>query len=145
VNDTEELDVWRGTPGSEERVKAAERLFDDPVDVEATAQFLRGDHNHLLIAYVGGEPAGFVSGTELLHPDKTWPELFLNELGVDAAYRGRGIGRRLVTALWELGQSRGCRGMWVLTDDENVAATRTYEAAGGVRVGEELMIQWGET
>jgi len=41
----------------------------------------------LLIAYVEGEPAGFVSGTELSHPDKAQPEMFLNELGVEAAAR----------------------------------------------------------
>jgi ribosomal protein S18 acetylase RimI-like enzyme len=139
------LEIWRATPGSEERVKAAERLFDDPVDVEVTARFLRDDRNHLLIAYADGEAAGFVSGTELLHPDKAQPELFLNELGVDSAYRRRGVGRALVGELWQLAESRGCRGMWVLTDDENVAATKTYEAAGGRRVGEELMLQWGET
>lgn len=145
MDGAERLDVWWAPPGSQERVKAAERLFDDPVDVEATAEFLRDDRNHLLIAYVDGEPAGFVSGTELLHPDKPQPELFLNELGVDGAFRGRGIGRMLVASLWELAQSRGCRGMWVLTDDDNAAATRTYAAAGGRREGESVMFQWGET
>ena len=41
--------------------------------------------NELLIAYVEGGPAGFVSATELSHPDNTQPELFLNELGVAEA------------------------------------------------------------
>jgi hypothetical protein len=35
--------------------------------------------------------------------------------------------------------------MWVLTDDDNVAATRTYAGAGGSRVGTNVMFQWGET
>jgi ribosomal protein S18 acetylase RimI-like enzyme len=139
------VDIWRAERGAEERVKAAEHLFDDPVDPAAAARFLEGDANELLIAYVDGEPAGFVSATEVSHPDKPQPELFLNELAVDAAYRGRGIGRALVERLWELAQSRGCRGMWVLTDDDNVAANRVYAAAGGTRVGESVMYQWGET
>jgi ribosomal protein S18 acetylase RimI-like enzyme len=138
------LDVWRAEPGSEGRVQAAERLFDNPVDVEATRRFLENDANHLLIAYVDGEPAGFVSATELTHPDQSQPELFLNELGVDAAYRGRGIGRRLVVQLWELARGRGCRGMWVLTDEANAAANKVYAAAGGVRARAEIMYQWGE-
>jgi ribosomal protein S18 acetylase RimI-like enzyme len=123
------VDLWHATPGAEERVKAAEHLFDHPVDVAATERFLGDERNHLLIAYVDGEPVGFVSGTELLHPDYPRPELFLNELAVDPAHRGRRIGRTLAARLWEIAQSRGCRGMWVLTDDANVAATKTYAGA----------------
>ena len=139
------IDLWHATPGAEQRVRAAQHLFDHPVSVEAAARFLEREGNHLVIAYVDGEPAGFVSGTEILHPDKERPEMFLNELAVDAAFRGRGIGRALAAELWETAQARGLRGMWVLTDDDNVAATRTYAGAGGSRVGEELMFQWGET
>jgi [ribosomal protein S18]-alanine N-acetyltransferase len=139
------IDLWHAASGAEERVRAAEHLFDDPVSVEAAAQFLERDGNHLVIAYVDGEPAGFVSGTEIFHPDKEVPELFLNELSVDPAFRGRGVGRALVAELWEFARSRGCRGMWVLTDDDNVAATKTYAGAGGARVGASLMFQWGET
>jgi [ribosomal protein S18]-alanine N-acetyltransferase len=139
------IDLWYAEPGAEERVRAAENLFDDPVSVEAAARFLERDGNHLVIAYVDGEPAGFVSGTEIFHPDKELPELFLNELSVDPAFRGRGVGRTLVAELWEFARARGCRGMWVLTDDDNLAATKTYAGAGGARVGESVMFQWGET
>jgi ribosomal protein S18 acetylase RimI-like enzyme len=141
-----EIDLWHATAGAEGRVKAAERLFDDPVDLEATRRFLEGDANHLVIAYVDGQPAGFVSGTELRHPDQPEPELFLNELGVDPAFRGRAIGKKLVANLWEIAQSRGCRGMWVLTDDENPAALKVYAGAGGARLPEaQVMFGWGET
>jgi ribosomal protein S18 acetylase RimI-like enzyme len=136
------VELWEATAGEEERVKAAERLFDDLVDLDATRRFLGDSANHLLIAYVDDMPAGFVSGTELVHPDKSAPELFLNELGVDEAYRGRGIGKALVARLWELGRSRGCTGMWVLTDDANVAAQRVYAGAGGVRTADQLMFEW---
>lgn len=138
------MNIWRATPGTEEQVKAAEALFDDPVDLAATRRFLADEANLLLIAYVDGNPAGFVSGTELLHPDKPAPELFLNELGVDEAYRGRGIGRALVAELWRVAQELGCRGMWVLTDDDNPAANKVYRAAGGTRAREEVMYQWGQ-
>jgi ribosomal protein S18 acetylase RimI-like enzyme len=85
-----------------------------------------------------------VSGTQLTHPDKPAPELFLNELGVDAAYRGRGVGKQLVSSLWELAQAQGCRGMWVLTDESNAAAQRVYAGAGGRRESAQLMFGWGE-
>jgi ribosomal protein S18 acetylase RimI-like enzyme len=136
------MEIWRATAGAEQRVKAAEHLFDDPVDLDATRRFLADDVNHLLIAYVEGEPAGFVSGTQIVHPDKSAPELFLNELGVDEAYRGRGIGKELVAELWTFAQSRGCRAMWVLTDESNVAAHKVYAGAGGVRGESQLMFEW---
>jgi ribosomal-protein-alanine N-acetyltransferase len=139
------MDLWHATVGSEERVKAAEKLFDDPVDLEATRRFLEDESNHLVIAYVDGRPAGFVSGTELMHPDQPRPELFLNELGVDPTYRGRGVGKELVAKLWEIAQTRGCRGMWVLTDNSNAAALRVYGGAGGIRLAEQVMFQWGKT
>ena len=138
------MEIWPAEAGNEARVQAAEHLFDDPVDVAATRRFLADSANDLLIAYVDGEPAGFVTGTEVRHPDKTQPELFLNELGVDERYRGRGIGRALVTQLWERAQSRGCRGMWVLTDDGNVAANKVYAAAGGTKGSSHVLYEWGE-
>ena len=139
------LEIRRLGPGQEADVPAAEKLFDDPVDLDGTRRFLADDGNVLLIAYVDGDPAGFVTGTELSHPDKGRPELFLNELSVDEAYRGRGIGRKLVAELWQLARVRGCRGMWVLTDDDNEAANKVYSAAGGVRLPPEVMYQWGES
>jgi ribosomal protein S18 acetylase RimI-like enzyme len=138
------LEVWRAEASAEERVKAAESLFDNDVDAEATRRFLANDANELLIAYVDGDPAAFVSATELAHPDHAQPELFLNELGVAEPYRGQGIGRELVERLWEIARQRGCRGMWVLTDDTNVAANKVYAAAGGRRARDEVMYQWGE-
>jgi ribosomal protein S18 acetylase RimI-like enzyme len=139
------MDLWHATAGAEARVKAAEELFDGSVSLEAAGRFLQDEANHLLIAYVDAQPAGFVSGTELTHPDQSQPELFLNELAVDPAYRGRGIGRELVEKLWEIAQSRGCRGMWVLTDESNAPAKKLYAAAGGVRQAEQIMFQWGDT
>jgi ribosomal protein S18 acetylase RimI-like enzyme len=138
------VNIWRATPGAEQQVKAAEALFDDPVDVDATRRFLADAANVLLLADVDGSPAGFVSATELSHPDKPDPELFLNELAVGEAHRGRGIGRALVAELWRVAQERGCRGMWVLTDVDNVAANKVYGAAGGRRAREDVMYQWGQ-
>jgi [ribosomal protein S18]-alanine N-acetyltransferase len=139
------VELWEATAGAEQRVRAAERLFDHAVDVDAARRFLQDEANRLVIAYVDGEPAGFVTGTELTHPDHPSPELFLNELAVDPAFRGRGIGKQLVARLWEVAQSRGCRGMWVLTDESNVAATSVYAGAGGSRRGHPLMFQWGDS
>ena len=137
--------IWQATPGSESRVKAAESLFDDPVDLDATRRFLGDEANVLLIAYEADAAAGFVSGTALVHPDKKEPEMFLNELAVEEGFRGRGIGRALVAELWRIAQANGCRGMWVLTDDDNVPAKKVYAAAAGTRASDQVMYEWGES
>jgi ribosomal protein S18 acetylase RimI-like enzyme len=134
--------IERLGPGDGDRVADAEALFDDEVDAETTRAFLADDGHHLLIAYDDGSPAGFVTGVELLHPDKPGPEMFLYELGVDEAFRGRGIGRALVEALTALAWERSCHAVWVLTDGDNMAATATYRAAGGRREPESVMFVW---
>ncbi|HEY6739779.1 MAG TPA: GNAT family N-acetyltransferase [Actinopolymorphaceae bacterium] len=131
-------------PGDAGEVLAARACFDHEPQAEATARFLRSPDHHLLLAYVGddqAEPAGFVSGVELTHPDKG-TEMFLYELGVVERFRGRGIGRGLVRALADLAVGRGCYGMWVLTDDENTAALRAYTAAGGEVGDSPRSVHW---
>jgi len=134
-------DIRRLGPGDDALVVAAEHLFDGPARPDATARFLAEDGHHLLVAYDDGQPVGMVTGVETTHPDKG-TELFLYELGVAEAARGRGVGRALVTALAELARDRGCYGMWVLTDDDNPAAVRAYTAAGGKQEPLTRLIAW---
>ena len=124
-----------------EAVKAAEVLFDKPIDQRATERFLASDDHHLLLAYHGAEPVGMVTGVEMTHPDKG-TEMFLYELGVHPDSRGLGIGRRLVCQLADLARERGCRGMWVLTEPDNAAAQATYRGSGGVRRDDQVMFEW---
>ena len=73
--------------------RALEHLLDGPARDDVTRRFLASPSHHWLVAYVDGQPAGFVTGVELTHPDKG-TEMFLYELGVDAAFRHQGIGRQ---------------------------------------------------
>jgi ribosomal protein S18 acetylase RimI-like enzyme len=133
--------IRRLGPGDEQRVHEAGALFDHRPDEAATERFLRSPGHHLLLAYVGGTPAGMVTGVEMTHPDKG-TEMFLYELGVDEAFRNRGVGRALVGALRDLARERGCYDMWALTDDDNPAALATYQAAGGRRDELSRMLLW---
>ena len=74
-------------------------------------------------------PAGFVTGIEIAHPDKG-VEMMLYELGVDDAYRRRGIGRALVEELEALARETGCAGMWVPVEHGNDMAIALYRACG---------------
>ena len=128
-------------PDDAELIVAAEHLFDEPARPEATRTFLESPTHHLCIAYEGDRPAGFVSGVETTHPDKG-TEMFLYELAVAEDARNRGVGRSLVAALADIARERGCYGMWVLTDDDNPAAVKAYEAAGGHQEPLTRLIAW---
>jgi ribosomal protein S18 acetylase RimI-like enzyme len=77
----------------------------------------------------------------MTHPDKG-TEMFLYELGVDERFRNRGFGTALVLALRDLARATGCYGMWVLTNEDNSAAMRTYAAAGGTDARKQTMLSW---
>jgi len=126
------VEIVRLGPSDVEQVIAAGDLFDRQPQRDATARFLREPSHHLLIAYDGDTPIGFVSGIETVHPDKGG-EMFLYELGVAESHRRRGVGRALVEHLAGLARARDCYGMWVATDEANAAALATYSAAGGRR------------
>ena len=133
--------IRRLGPSDATLVLAAADLFDRSPRPDATERFLNEPGHHLLAAFDGERMTGFVSGVEMTHPDKG-TEMLLYELSVAEDARRRGIGTALVSALVELATSRGCYGMWVLTDEDNVAAHRTYEAAGGRVTVRQVMFGW---
>jgi len=129
------------SPADVDAVEAAGALFDDPAEREWARWFLDRPGHHLCIASENGHPAGFVSGVEMIHPDKG-AEMFLYELGVLESFRRKGIGRALVAALGARARQLGCYGMWTLTESENQAAVATYRSAGAVDRDEEIMLTW---
>ena len=132
-------------PGDDDAVGAAAALFDHPPEPGATRRFLEEGTHHLLVAYdASGEPVGFVTGVETTHPDKG-TEMFLYELGVAEPVRRQGVGSALVGALAALARQRGCYGMWVGTEDDNVAARRTYERAGARATPAQVILEWDLT
>ena len=122
-------------------VQGAAGLFDEPLRDGALDRFLVAQDHHLLLAFDGDVPVGFVTGVELTHPDKG-VEMFLYELGVAENARGRGVGTALVKALAALAHERGCRGMWVLADSDNAAALAAYRRAGATVEQSTLLLEW---
>ena len=137
----EVVDIRDLSDGPTEAIAAVERLFDGPTRRAAVARFAREPGHHLLVAFEGDVPAGFVTGVEMTHPDKG-TEMFLYELGVDEQFRRRGIGTALVAALAESVRGGGCSGMWVLTEGDNTAALRTYRTAGAGDGEPAVMLSW---
>lgn len=135
------MNIDRLGPDDRDRVVAAGRLFDNETTSAWAARFLTSDGHHLLLASIDGVDVGFVTGIEMTHPDKG-TEMFLYELGVDPAFRRRGIGRALVAALQEIAVEHGCYGMWVTTEADNTAALATYRAAGAEPPDPGVTLTW---
>jgi aminoglycoside 6'-N-acetyltransferase I len=106
-------------------------VFDDPIDAGRAGEFLADPRHHLAVAVEDGLVVGFVSAVHYVHPDKPRPELWVNEVGVAATHRGRGLATRLLRAVFDVARGLGCEEAWVLTDRVNTAAMRLYAAAGG--------------
>jgi ribosomal protein S18 acetylase RimI-like enzyme len=135
-------------PEAAAEVLAAD-VFDDPAAARATERFLgpvgRPDpRNILVLVWLNGLVVGFASGTVLDHPDKP-PNLLVQELGVNAGARRRGIGRALMAAMRAEGRLRGCRSTWVLTTADNAPARATFASAGGTETTGVVMYEWDET
>jgi aminoglycoside 6'-N-acetyltransferase I len=103
-------------------------VFDDPIDPGRADEFLADPRHHLAVAVEDGQVVGFVSAVHYVQPDKPRPELWINEIGVAATHRGRGLATGLLRAVFAVAQRLGCAEAWVLTDRANTAAMRLYAA-----------------
>jgi GNAT superfamily N-acetyltransferase len=111
-------------------------------EVVATEELLRRSlfgarpDAEVVIAYVDEEPAGFAL---FFHNYSTFlgqRGLYLEDLFVKPAFRGHGVGRRLLQHLARLAVARGCGRFewWVL--DWNQPAIRFYESLGAKPMSE---------
>ncbi|MDB6174894.1 MAG: paiA [Chthoniobacteraceae bacterium] len=83
-----------------------------------------------LIGSVDGEPAGFAAFLPSYSTFLAQPGLYLEDIYVRPQYRGRGLGRVLITAVAGIAVQRGCgRYEWSVLD-WNAPAIRFYEGLG---------------
>jgi GNAT superfamily N-acetyltransferase len=79
------------------------------------------------IAECDGAVSGFT--VSIVHP-RSWalaPICYLEDLFVDPALRGRGLGRALIEDLLSLGRERGWSGLYWHTQQGNATARRLYD------------------
>lgn len=96
-------------------------LIEDPYH-----RVLVAEHNHQLIGYVFGMIADYMQ--DIFLPEVTG---FLADIFVDEAYRGAGVGKRLVLAFAEWLKSRGIATMEWYVAAENASARAFWEHIGG--------------
>jgi GNAT superfamily N-acetyltransferase len=84
----------------------------------------------VLLAYVNGTPAGFAVYFHTFSTVLGRRGMWLEDLFVDPAMRGRGVGKRLLLAVARIAHERGCgRFEWAVLD-WNTAAWDFYRALG---------------
>ncbi|WP_343600174.1 ribosomal protein S18-alanine N-acetyltransferase [Mycobacterium sp.] len=121
------------TPADAERCAQLEaRLFagDEPWPAAAFVREITAEHSRYLAARMAGRLVGY-GGIVRLGRRPPF-EYEVHTLGVDPAYRGRGIGRRLLDGLLDFAAG-GTVHLEVRTD--NAPALALYRSAGFTRVG----------
>lgn len=101
-------------------------VFDDPIDEAGLAAFFDDPRHMLGVAIDDGVVVGMVSAVEYFHPDKTAPELWINEVGVSPSHHRRGLARMMLNIVLDEARGRGCAEAWVMTDRANEAAMGLY-------------------
>ena len=112
-----------------------ERLAHECVATEALLReslFGESPAAQVVLAMIGDEPAGFALWFRNYSTFLARPGIYLEDLFVFPAFRGHGIGRRLLEHLAQLAVSRGYGRLEWAVLDWNVDAIRFYESLGAV-------------
>jgi len=130
-----------------EQVAAIDKkYFSMPWSENAFSDSLKLSHTLYVVAETEGRIAGYCGCYQLLE------EAEIVNVAVDEAYRGRGIGRKMLTELMRMGLERGAFAYTLEVRVSNVPAIRLYESLGFESVGirknfyekpvEDAMIMW---
>jgi GNAT superfamily N-acetyltransferase len=116
-----------------------ERLSHEVVATEdALRDWLFGEEAvaEVLIAELGAEAVGFAL---FFHSFSTFlgrPGIYLEDLYVRPAFRGRGVGKTMLVHLAELAKERGCGRLEWSVLDWNEPSIRFYESLGAVAMND---------
>jgi aminoglycoside 3-N-acetyltransferase I len=102
--------------------------------------FLRNPANYLLVAEQEDEVIGFLLAYRLERADREASQMFVYEVEVAAAWRGRHLASALVEKIKELARAEGMFEAFVLTSRSNDAARRLYARTGGVVEDDSAML-----
>jgi aminoglycoside 6'-N-acetyltransferase I len=113
-------------PGDEAMLETvAPGVFDEPVRPDLAKRFLATPNYRIFVARDGDLVVGMATGFTHFHPDKD-EEFFVNELGVDDAYRRQGIAERLLRLMLDEAKVMGCPDAWLGTEHVNAPALALY-------------------
>jgi ribosomal protein S18 acetylase RimI-like enzyme len=99
-----------------------------PVDAEGLRQLVAWQGNRLLVARVDGEIMGAL--TLVMFPIPTGLRAWIEDVVVDQAARGRGVGAALTQEAVRLARADGARSVDLTSRPSREAANRLYERLG---------------
>jgi ribosomal protein S18 acetylase RimI-like enzyme len=129
-----EIEVLRDRDVTDDVVKAFERLLPQlsrsapALDVAALRELVAWPGNRMLIARVDGEIAGTL--TLVTFPIPTGLRAWIEDVVVDSAARGRGVGAALTREAVRLAEMDGARTVDLTSRPSREAANRLYERLG---------------
>ncbi len=85
-----------------------------------------------LIVRVGGKPAGLVHFLYHRHGWKIENVCYLQDLYVDPEFRGTGLGRKLIEAVYAKADAAGSPSVYWLTQEFNEPGRRLYDRVGAL-------------
>jgi GNAT superfamily N-acetyltransferase len=98
------------------------------------SRFLAPSEDGMLIgAWRREELAGYACLYWHFSSTKASETVLMNDLFVDAPYRGKGVGRALIEAAAEVARERGCAVLEWSTEPGNATAQRLYDSTGARR------------
>ncbi|MEJ6403669.1 GNAT family N-acetyltransferase [Yoonia sp. 2307UL14-13] len=118
-----------------------EGLFDNPILPTQAKAFLNDPLHEMILAFDDTKAVGMASGQILLHPDKM-PAFFIAEVGVRESHQKRGIAKRLCAGLLDIARKRGCKGIWLATETDNIAARALYHALDARETDGIVVCDW---
>jgi ribosomal protein S18 acetylase RimI-like enzyme len=137
------MQIWRLGIGDERlAAKAVRSLKAERVNYNYLRGFLKKETNILLVALDGVTPVGFLLAYELDRIDNPNSMMLLYEIMVDENHRRQGVAKAMITALKNICRERSIVKMWVLTNEANHAAMRTYESTGGEKMEEDDLVMF---
>jgi len=121
-------------------VNAYRAFYKKAADPDGTRSFMQArlekGTSIVLLAQLNAAVAGFAQIFETFSTVRLAPMLILEDLFVDPAQRGAGVGTALLQRAVEYAKERGAGGMYLETAQDNATAQRAYERAGWTREDE---------
>lgn len=129
--------------GMAELLRQTDRHYGNPVKDEAGYERVLKDvldsgFSETVIAWEGETPLGYALYTFLQPTDSVGAQMFMKELFVSGAARGRGIGRLLMRRMGEIAVDRGCLRLDWTADGDNARGIAFYQGLGARPIEERL-------
>ena len=105
-----------------------------PLDDDVRNRLVEGLRAHpttvILLAYDGSQPVGIATCFRAFSTFAARPILNLHDLAVIPTYRGRGVGRQLLSAVEAKARALGCAGVTLEVLEGNTVARKLYAEMG---------------